>query len=82
MLYRQAVRIIAYLIWKGSYNFTFGLSVFINIIAYLIWKGSYNEEFFYMKSLVIIAYLIWKESYNLLVLQITFQHTQPNIFSK
>ena len=34
--------IIAYLIWKGSYNLQ---AVFIGIfyiIAYLIWKGSYN----------------------------------------
>ena len=35
-------KIIAYLIWKGSYN---GLMPKVKknyIIAYLIWKGSYN----------------------------------------
>ena len=34
--------IIAYLIWKGSYNINQALNFFIKIIAYLIWKGSYN----------------------------------------
>ncbi len=52
------------------------------IIAYLIWKGSYNLTLGVVSELTIIAYLIWKGNYNLLVLQITFQHTQLNIFSK
>ena len=37
-------QIIAYLIWKGSYN---GLVPSLKgriIIAYLIWKGSYNLQ--------------------------------------
>ena len=35
--------IIAYLIWKGSYNqMIFGVKG-LKIIAYLIWKGSYNS---------------------------------------
>ena len=36
--------IIAYLIWKGSYNFNEVQKRMIDIIAYLIWKGSYNEK--------------------------------------
>ena len=45
---RRAVKkrgfIIAYLIWKGSYNIA-EKRIFSNaIIAYLIWKGSYNKE--------------------------------------
>ena len=35
--------IIAYLIWKGSYNALLSLFNLIDIIAYLIWKGSYND---------------------------------------
>ena len=34
--------IIAYLIWKGSYNCAHFENPFNLIIAYLIWKGSYN----------------------------------------
>ena len=34
--------IIAYLIWKGSYNLVLVRVTTENIIAYLIWKGSYN----------------------------------------
>ena len=34
--------IIAYLIWKGSYNFHRQIQPGRGIIAYLIWKGSYN----------------------------------------
>ena len=56
--------IIAYLIWKGSYNSDFvGWQVFV-IIAYLIWKGSYNRYRSIEIRLYIIAYLIWKGSYN------------------
>ena len=56
--------IIAYLIWKGSYNH-FSPS-FMNrlIIAYLIWKGSYNICATLNTVNCIIAYLIWKGSYN------------------
>lgn len=35
--------IIAYLIWKGSYNYNCIISNFISIIAYLIWKERYNK---------------------------------------
>ena len=38
----QNCRIIAYLIWKGSYNVSDGGNKIEFIIAYLIWKGSYN----------------------------------------
>ena len=34
--------VIAYLIWKGSYNEAGTVLTFVNVIAYLIWKGSYN----------------------------------------
>ena len=34
--------IIAYLIWKGSYNQNMFSLDNEDIIAYLIWKGSYN----------------------------------------
>ena len=34
--------IIAYLIWKGSYNRSTAYIWVVLIIAYLIWKGSYN----------------------------------------
>ena len=34
--------IIAYLIWKGSYNVLITAKLQFDIIAYLIWKGSYN----------------------------------------
>ena len=34
--------IIAYLIWKGSYNLSEEVKQPHLIIAYLIWKGSYN----------------------------------------
>ena len=34
--------IIAYLIWKGSYNGEDAIVTYKRIIAYLIWKGSYN----------------------------------------
>ena len=36
--------IIAYLIWKGSYNSVVHSLFFSIIIAYLIWKGSYNRK--------------------------------------
>ena len=35
--------IIAYLIWKGSYNTVKRILLLKMIIAYLIWKGSYNR---------------------------------------
>ena len=35
--------IIAYLIWKGSYNIILRYKLMMTIIAYLIWKGSYNQ---------------------------------------
>lgn len=35
--------IIAYLIWKGSYNRIAGNCRRIDIIAYLIWKERYNK---------------------------------------
>ena len=35
--------IIAYLIWKGSYNRSCNRGRKVYIIAYLIWKGSYNS---------------------------------------
>ena len=38
--------IIAYLIWKGSYNLAFAERTISFIIAYLIWKGSYNGREF------------------------------------
>ena len=37
-----AGNIIAYLIWKGSYNQADERLAAEEIIAYLIWKGSYN----------------------------------------
>ena len=40
MLLVQAI--IAYLIWKGSYNSLPQYLEDLCIIAYLIWKGSYN----------------------------------------
>ncbi len=36
--------IIAYLIWKGSYNLAAERLFVRYIIAYLIWKGSYNLQ--------------------------------------
>ena len=56
--------IIAYLIWKGSYNVQGSSDTELVIIAYLIWKGSYNcmRVLHFYSS--IIAYLIWKGSYN------------------
>ena len=36
--------IIAYLIWKGSYNTEEQETIALGIIAYLIWKGSYNTN--------------------------------------
>ena len=36
--------IIAYLIWKGSYNPGRCRRPAAQIIAYLIWKGSYNKS--------------------------------------
>ena len=36
------INIIAYLIWKGSYNKCEAINDINGIIAYLIWKGSYN----------------------------------------
>ncbi len=36
-------QIIAYLIWKGSYNRIAGNCRRIDIIAYLIWKERYNK---------------------------------------
>ena len=62
--HRRAGKIIAYLIWKGSYNNKFALHIFIVIIAYLIWKGSYNIASTAPNFSSIIAYLIWKGSYN------------------
>ena len=38
----SACCIIAYLIWKGSYNHYWFIITTAKIIAYLIWKGSYN----------------------------------------
>ena len=40
---RRLVMIIAYLIWKGSYNIELPQIRTLAIIAYLIWKGSYNS---------------------------------------
>ena len=57
--------IIAYLIWKGSYNKSVGMPLKKNIIAYLIWKGSYNDRKSLDSCEWIIAYLIWKGSYNM-----------------
>ena len=57
--------IIAYLIWKGSYNNAKTLKIENFIIAYLIWKGSYNRHRADPRRVGIIAYLIWKGSYNL-----------------
>ena len=56
--------IIAYLIWKGSYNVCFLMPLSTFIIAYLIWKGSYNMKENGIEERPIIAYLIWKGSYN------------------
>ena len=41
-LFIAYIFIIAYLIWKGSYNTLFFRHLKSIIIAYLIWKGSYN----------------------------------------
>ena len=41
----HVIVIIAYLIWKGSYNSTSYGTCYAYIIAYLIWKGSYNFSF-------------------------------------
>ncbi len=38
----HVIVIIAYLIWKGSYNYNIRSMLCKSIIAYLIWKGSYN----------------------------------------
>ena len=35
--------IIAYLIWKGSYNSVTTIFCPVSIIAYLIWKERYNK---------------------------------------
>ena len=59
--------IIAYLIWKGSYNTVFRLTPTRKIIAYLIWKGSYNRIAGNCRRIDIIAYLIWKERYNKII---------------
>ena len=56
--------IIAYLIWKGSYNSICTQEAIDGIIAYLIWKGSYNLKVNLYPQPQIIAYLIWKGSYN------------------
>ena len=56
--------IIAYLIWKGSYNASPPCQSHSRIIAYLIWKGSYNRHKRRFRKHLIIAYLIWKGSYN------------------
>ena len=56
--------IIAYLIWKGSYNQALMIERIAHIIAYLIWKGSYNMSASNCVRRKIIAYLIWKGSYN------------------
>ena len=55
-------RIIAYLIWKGSYNHIFNKVSVGVIIAYLIWKGSYNRTAPSTGWQKIIAYLIGKEA--------------------
>ena len=52
--------IIAYLIWKGSYNVDVNIICYSLIIAYLIWKGSYNPTMDTLEADTIIAYLIWK----------------------
>ncbi len=36
--------VIAYLIWKGSYNDPVNHKWENTVIAYLIWKGSYNFD--------------------------------------
>ena len=59
--------IIAYLIWKGSYNFILLYLLILIIIAYLIWKGSYNLPNLRHVIDRIIAYLIWKERYNKII---------------
>ena len=59
--------IIAYLIWKGSYNERDGFVADKLIIAYLIWKGSYNRIAGNCRRIDIIAYLIWKERYNKII---------------
>ena len=41
--YIRKLLIIAYLIWKGSYNGLVTPCALPLIIAYLIWKGSYNS---------------------------------------
>ena len=47
--------IIAYLIWKGSYNAITSKERGNWIIAYLIWKGSYNALHKVWRSILIIA---------------------------
>ncbi len=53
MLLVQAI--IAYLIWKGSYNGNTMDTINRRIIAYLIWKGSYNALHKVWRSILIIA---------------------------
>ena len=62
-----AASIIAYLIWKGSYNWEPYWDKAAEIIAYLIWKGSYNPTSPIAAAASIIAYLIWKERYNKII---------------
>ena len=64
--------IIAYLIWKGSYNTCNRNFNRQGIIAYLIWKGSYNANFEHVVKQKIIAYLIWKGSYNTFICFLQF----------
>ena len=64
--------IIAYLIWKGSYNTRLLANLGWCIIAYLIWKGSYNANFEHVVKQKIIAYLIWKGSYNTFICFLQF----------
>ena len=67
MIMKRKNIIIAYLIWKGSYNRPKRANWFRCIIAYLIWKGSYNYNCIISNFISIIAYLIWKERYNKII---------------
>ena len=58
------VVIIAYHIWKASYNMIVCDIYLCFIIAYHIWKASYNSFIVQSLVLLIIAYHIWKASYN------------------
>ena len=63
----RTLAIIAYLIWKGSYDKVVRSFADRIIIAYLIWKGSYNRIRHLFSQMSIIAYLIWKERYNKII---------------